>query len=145
MEYRFSNYVTPMKPRALTLLLAAFVQLAFSLTAAFAHHSISAEFDGNRRITLEGTVTKVEWANPHTFFYVDVRDPKSGTVVSWACELGSPNMLAAIGWTHGTLKLGMTVSLTGILARDGTHKVIAKNIVADGNKLTAWPSEHSVP
>ena len=75
------------------------------------------------------------------FFYVDVKDPKSGTVVNWACELGSPNMLATLGWTHATLKAGMNVSFTGTPARDGSHKVIARKIVVDGTPLVAWPSE----
>jgi len=112
---------------------------------AVGHHSISAEFDANRRIVLAGTVTKVEWANPHTFFYVDVKDPNTRTVVNWACELGSPNMLASLGWTQNTIKVGMTVTLTGTLARDSSRKVIARNITADGTKLTAWPSEAGNP
>ena len=92
-------------------------------------------------MTLSGPVTKVAWANPHSFFYIDVKDAKSGAVVSWACELGSPNMLAILGWTHSTLKVGMNVTLTGIPARDGTHKVIARNIVVNGTPVIAWPSE----
>src|SRR5882672_7678257 len=96
---------------------------------AFAHHSVSAEFDGNKRARLSGTVTKVEWMNPHTFFYVDVKDPKTGKVVNWACELGSPNGLVALGWTPSTLKVGMAVSLTGTVARDGSYKVNARNII----------------
>jgi hypothetical protein len=107
----------------------------------FAHHSVSAEFDVRRHVNLAGTVTKVEWMNPHTFFYIDVKDPKSGIVTNWACELASPNGLAALGWVPSTLRVGMFVSLTGTLARDGTRKVNARNIVADGRRLSAWPSE----
>lgn len=129
-----------MKARALALLSAAIVAILFTCSA-FAHHSLSAEFDLRRRIPLAGTVTKVEWANPHTFFYVDVKDPKTGDTLTWACELGSANMLHSLGWTRATLKAGMTVSLTGSVARDGTRKVNARNIVADGNRLAAWPSE----
>jgi len=128
--------------KTFTLWTAVLILTAFVPTA-FGHHSVSAEFDRNRRTMLTGIVTKVEWANPHTFFYVDVRDPKNGDVTTWACELGSPNMLATLGWTNKTLKVGMTVSLTGILARDGSHKLIARSIVADGNRLTAWPSEQT--
>ena len=94
---------------------------------------------------LSGTITKVTWTNPHSYFYVDVKEPKSGNVVNWSCELGSPNMLATLGWTNTTLKTGMNVSFTGILARDGSHKLIARNIVADGNRLIAWPSEQGAP
>jgi uncharacterized protein DUF6152 len=128
------------KAKVFRLLTTVSVPLVFVLTA-FAHHSISAEFDRTRQTMLTGIVTKVEWANPHTFFYVDVRDAKSGSVTKWTCELGSPNMLATLGWTSKTLRVGMMVSLTGILARDGSHKLIARSIVADGNRLTAWPSE----
>src|SRR5262245_1763063 len=132
-----------MNARRFTLLFTTILLVVPVRTSA--HHSVSAEFDGSRRIVLTGTITKVAWLNPHTFFYVDVRDPKGGNVVNWACELGSPNMLLALGWTQTTLKVGMTISFTGTLARDGSHKVIAKNIVADGSKLAASPSEHINP
>jgi hypothetical protein len=131
---------TMMKASSFAALLSGILIMAFT-TTVFAHHSISAEFDSTRRINLSGTLTKIAWGNPHSFFYLDVKDSKNGAVVSWACELGSPNMLATLGWTQSTLKVGMNVSLTGILARDGSHKVIARNLVADGNKLIAWPSE----
>jgi hypothetical protein len=133
-----------MKARTMAVLLSGIVTIAFASTA-FAHHSISAEFDSNRRVTLNGTITKVSWGNPHSFFYLDVKDSKNGAVVNWACELGSPNMLVTLGWTQSTLKVGMNVSLTGILARDGSHKVIARNVTADGNKIIAWPSERNSP
>jgi hypothetical protein len=130
-----------MKLRAFTLLLVAIIPTAF-VPRAFAHHSVSAEFDGNQKIMLTGTITKVAWSNPHAVFFVDVKGPKTGEVVNWMCELGSPNMLVSLGWTQSTLKVGMNVSFTGIRARDGSHKVIARNIVADGNRLIAWPSEN---
>jgi hypothetical protein len=112
---------------------------------AFAHHSISAEFDANSRITLTGIVSKVEWTNPHSFFYIETKDPKTGNTLTWACELGSPNMLSTLGWTRETLRVGMMVSFTGILARDGSRKVIPRKIVADGTNLVAWPNEHKTP
>src|SRR6478672_3985401 len=126
-----------MKTGWLTPWFGAFAAIVLSVAivlpvAMVAHHSIAVEFDEGRRVRLTGTITKVEWENPHTFFYIDVRDPKTGSVSNWACELGSPNTLANLGWTRTTLKVGMTVSLTGIVARDGSHKVIARKIVADG-------------
>ena len=130
--------------RNLLLMLSAAVLLAVSFTA-FAHHSVSAEFDLNRRTAMAGIVTKVEWANPHTFFYVDVKDPKNGNVVNWACELGSPNMLVRLGWTQSTLKVGMRVSFTGNLARDGTRKVNTRSVVVDGVPLIVWPSQAGTP
>jgi hypothetical protein len=133
-----------MKARAIILLLFLIQSIAFR-SVALPHHSISAEFDANRRIIVSGTITRVTWTNPHSLFYVDAKDPKTGNVLTWACELGSPNMLSTLGWTHNTLRVGMAVSLTGILARDGSHKVIARNIVADGSKVVAWPSEQNSP
>jgi hypothetical protein len=133
-----------MKPRTFPLLFVATV-LTTTPLPVFSHHSVSAEFDASQRLTLAGTVTRVTWSNPHSFFYVDAKDPKTAAVVSWMCELGSPNMLLTLGWTRETLKIGMTVSFTGTPARDGSKKVIARNIVADGNRLIAWPSEQTKP
>ena len=130
-----------MKLLAYTLLFSA-ISLMFTCVGV-AHHSISAEFDGNQHIFLSGTITKVAWINPHSFFYVDVKDAKTGNVVNWSCELGSPNMLGTLGWNRATLRVGMPVSLTGILARDGSHRVIARNIIANGNRLVAWPRERA--
>src|SRR5205814_6848996 len=128
------------KREALIILFGATVAIVLP-SAGLAHHSISAEFNAAQRVTLAGLITRVTWTNPHTFFYVDATDPKTGSVVNWACELGSPNMLQTLGWTQSTLKVGMMVTLIGVPARDRTHKVIARNIVADGTALVAWPSE----
>jgi hypothetical protein len=114
-------------------------------SSMFAHHSISAEFDARQLVNVAGTITKVAWGNPHTFFFVDAKDPKSGSISSWTCELGSPNMLTALGWTHSTLKAGMMVSLWGMPARDGSRKVIARKLVVDGMPIVAWPSEQGKP
>jgi hypothetical protein len=122
-----------MRKEPIPVLFAAIVLAAVTLPA-LAHHSVSAEFNGTQRIQLSGTVTKVAWLNPHTFFYVDAKDPKTGTTVNWSCELGSPQMLGTLGWTRSTLRVGMMVNFTGILARDGSRKVIARNIVADGRE-----------
>ena len=85
--------------------------------SASAHHSFAAEFDANSPIELTGTVTKVAWANPHTFFYIDVTTPK-GEVENWALEMGSPNGLMRRGWTRDSMKIGDVVSVDG-LAREG--------------------------
>lgn len=131
-----------MRAKSVPVFCSVFVVVALSLPI-FAHHSTSAEFDSTRRIMLMGMVTKVAWVNPHSYFLIEAKDPRNGILSTWACELGSPNMLATLGWKQNTLKVGMSVSFTGILARDGSHKVIARNIVADGSKLTAWPSEQT--
>jgi hypothetical protein len=87
--------------------------------AVFAHHSFAAEFDATKPMKLTGLVTKIEWQNPHTFFYIDVTDPAGGKVTNWAIELGSPNGLMRSGWTRNTLKIGDIVSVEGSLARTG--------------------------
>jgi hypothetical protein len=133
-----------MKARVFLLAFAILLQIALAGPIR-AHHSISAEFDTAHQVMVAGTITKVTWGNPHTFFFVDAKDPKSGLMVSWACELGSPNMLATLGWTHSTLKAGMMVSLAGTPARDGTRKVIARKLVVDGMPIVAWPSEQGKP
>src|SRR6187402_1711866 len=79
---------------------------------ADAHHSFAAEFDSEKPVTLTGTITKVQWSNPHTYFYIDVQDAK-GATHNWALELGSPNGLARQGWSRNTLKLGDSVTVEG--------------------------------
>src|SRR4051794_16379421 len=90
-----------------TKLGAAIVVFAMLLAARplMAHHSFAAEFDANKPFTMTGTVTKVEWMNPHTYFYIDVKDAKSGQVANWGMEMGSPNGLMRAGWTRNTMKV----------------------------------------
>ena len=108
---------------------------------AFAHHSFEAEFDRSRTVSLTGTVTKVEWMNPHTYFYIDVKDAKTGKVQNWACEMGSPNGLTSRGWTRNTLHVGMVVSVPGSRAKDGSFKINASNVtLPDGKSLNAASS-----
>src|SRR5262252_4390665 len=128
-----------MKIRVLAVLVAA-MSIA-SAMPVFAHHSFAAEFDSTKPVNLTGVVTKVEWMNPHTYFYVDVKDPQTGKVTNWACEMGSPNGLTRQGWTRNTLKVGMIVSLEGTRAKDGTTKANARNVTVDGKKLGAASSE----
>jgi hypothetical protein len=109
-----------------------------------AHHSFAAEFDANAPVELTGTVTKVEWANPHTFFYVDVQNER-GEYENWALELGSPNGLMRRGWTRDTLKLGDLVTVTGSRAKDGSFKGNARSVVlSTGRRLFAGSSEPGV-
>ena len=95
------------------------VLLRTGAAAVFAHHSFAAEFDAAKPMKLTGLVTKVEWQNPHTFFYIDVTDTATRKVTNWAIELGSPNGLMRQGWTRNTLKIGDIVSVEGSLARTG--------------------------
>jgi hypothetical protein len=127
-----------MHNRVLTLLAVLAVSAA---TPALAHHSFAAEFDANSPIDLTGTVTKVEWANPHTFFYVDVTNAK-GEVENWALEMGSPNGLMRRGWTRDSMKIGDTVTVTGSRAKDGSFKGNARSVMlADGKRLFAGSSQ----
>jgi hypothetical protein len=102
---------------------------------AGAHHSFSSEFDASKKLKFTGTVTQVQWRNPHTYFFVDVTDEK-GAVHNWAMELGSPNVLMRRGWTRESLKIGDQVTIEGSRARDMTYKGNATSIVmADGKRL----------
>jgi hypothetical protein len=128
-----------MRARVLTTFAAAIVLCAVA-APVFAHHSFSAEFDSKQVLKLTGTVTKVEWANPHTYFYIDVKDDKTGKIVNWACEMGSPNGLTGQGWTRNTLKIGMVVSLEGFKAKDGRNIANARTVTVDGQRLGAASS-----
>ena len=122
-----------MKPVS-TLLLATAITVA-GIAPVLAHHSFASEFDAAKHIKITGTVTKVEWRNPHAYFYVDAEDAK-GKVQNWAMELGSPNGLARRGWTRNSLKEGDTVTVEGSQARDNGLKGNASSVtMADGKRL----------
>ena len=108
------------------------LSVACAAIPALAHHSFSAEFDLNRKITLTGVVTKVEWTNPHTYFYVDV--PDSGKLVNWALETAGPNTLYRQGWRRDTLKVGDHVTVTAYRARDESHVASAREVVVGNGK-----------
>ena len=133
-----------MKRRVLTILAASALVVAFAIPV-LAHHSFAAEFDTAKSIDFTGVVTKVEWMNPHVYFYVDVKDPKTGKVTNWGCEMGSPNGLVRQGWTRATMKVGMVVTVEGTRAKDGTNRGNARNILVNGKKLSAASSEGTNP
>lgn len=111
---------------------AASLLLALS-GGASAHHSFSAIFDEGRPIEVTGTVTKVEWMNPHVWFYLDV-ERDDGSVESWAFEMGSPNRLQRYGWHQGSMPVGQVISVIGSRARDGTLKAAVENVVLPGGR-----------
>jgi hypothetical protein len=120
------------------LMLASSIALfALSLTAApgSAHHSFAGEFDVEKPIKLQGTITRVEWINPHAWIHMDVKRP-DGTVESWAIEGGTPNTLFRRGITRDSVKAGMVINVDGYLARDGSKKANGRDItLPDGRKL----------
>jgi hypothetical protein len=133
-----------MTTRVQTILFAAIVLIA-SAIPVLAHHSFAAEFDSSKAIDFSGVVTKVEWMNPHVYFYVDVKDPQTGKVTNWGCEMGSPNGLTRQGWTRNTMKIGMVVRVEGAAAKDGSNVANARNVTVDGKKLGAASSEATNP
>jgi hypothetical protein len=131
-----------MRAKTFKVLLATVAIVAMALPV-LAHHSFSAEFDTNRRVTLTGVVTKVAWQNPHTFFYIDVKDEATGKVNNWAVEMGSPNGLTGRGWTRNTLVIGNTVTVTNAArAKDGSFKINSNQVTfPDGRALGTASSD----
>ena len=119
--------------------------LMIAAVPGFAHHSFSAEYDRAKSISLKGTVTKVEWMNPHARFYVDVKDD-AGKVTNWEFELGSPNGLMRQGWTRNSLKPGDVITVNGSRAKDGSNLVNASNVAfEDGKRVLGGASSADDP
>ena len=120
-----------------SLLCGLAMVLGLAAVPAIAHHSFAAEYDAAKPITLTGTVTKVEWMNPHARFYIDVKD-ESGKMTNWELELGSPNGLMRRGWTRHSMKEGDVVTVQGSLAKDGSSLANARPVkLGDGRQLFA--------
>ena len=107
-----------------------------------AHHSFAAEFDDKQPLKLTGTLTKVEWTNPHVWFYFDVKDD-TGNVTNWGMEMGGPNGLLRAGWTRNSMKAGDVVTVDGFKARSGKPLGNATSVVlaSTGQKLFAASSQ----
>lgn len=103
---------------------------------ALAHHSFSAVFDADQKVTLKGTVTKFDFINPHGRLYFDVKDEQSGKVVNWSAEVANPNALLRLGWSKTTVKAGDVLTVTGTKARDGSHFMLGQSFtLPDGRQL----------
>ena len=133
-----------MKLRALLVLTISFA-LTFAAIPAFPHHGFAAEFDIKKPITITGTLTKIEWTNPHAFLYIDAKD-ETGKVVNWAFELGSPNGLMRRGWTRHSLKVGDTITVDGYCAKDGSRIANARSVkLSDGRTVFAGSPDDGGP
>ena len=133
--------------RAVQILVLTVAALTLTVTSVPAHHSFSAEFDRNKPFKMTGTVTKVMWQNPHTFFYIDVKDEKTGKVTNWGMEMGSPNILMRQGWRRDTMKVGDVVTVDGSLAKDGSPTGNASTVMlaSTGKRLFAGSSQGTTP
>ena len=107
-----------------------------------AHHAFAAEFDANKPITLTGAVTRIEWTNPHAWFYIDVKD-EAGQITNWGWEMNSPNALMRAGWTRNSVKIGDIVAVEGSRAKNGSNNANARVVIlkATGQRLFAASSQ----
>jgi hypothetical protein len=98
------------------------------------HHSFAAEFDGTKPVRLVGIITRIEWTNPHSYFYLDVKDSK-GHISNWACETGNPGALSRRGWKKGDIKYGDPLIVDGYLAKDGSKFIDARRVTLPDGRV----------
>ena len=126
---------------------ALLLALLLAAMPAAAHHSFAAEYDSTKVVKLTGNVTRVDWQNPHAYFYIDVKNTQTGRVENWAFEMGAPSVIARQGWTKTTLKIGDVIIVEGTRAKDGgTHgNARSVHMAGTGKKLGAGSSEGTNP
>ena len=132
-----------MKSKSKTNSACVLLLMLAAAVSAYAHHSFAAEFDANKPVNITGAVTKVEWQNPHVWFYIDVKDASSGKVSNWGIEMGSPNGLMRIGWDRKAMKTGDIVTVEGSRAKDNSNNANARSVTlgSTGKKLFASSSQ----
>jgi hypothetical protein len=128
----------------LALIVSALLVMVLPLAA---HHSFSAQYDSTKPVNLTGAVTKIEWNNPHVYFYIDVKDPATGKVENWALEMGAPAVIQRNGWTRNSMKVGDMVIVEGTRAKTGAPHANARSVTmqSTGKKLGAGSSESITP
>lgn len=126
----------------------AFGVLALSLALVVsvpvvAHHSFAAQYDSAQPVKLQGAVTKIEWNNPHVYFYIDVKEAETGRIANWAFEMGAPAVIQRNGWTRNTMKIGDMVVVEGSRAKNGANHGNARTVTmaSTGKRLGAGSSE----
>jgi hypothetical protein len=123
------NFVNTMRTKSKLILALTFSSIVLPIEA---HHSFAAEYDASKAVRITGVISKVEWTNPHSYLYIDVKDDK-GNLASWTCEGGAPNTLSRRGFTKNAIKIGDTVTIDGYGAKDGSHLMDARRItLSDG-------------
>src|SRR5262245_17731848 len=126
---------------------AIFLSAFAAAVPASGHHSFAAEYDSTKPVKLTGNVTRVDWQNPHVYFYIDVKNADTGRVENWAFEMGAPSVIARQGWTKTTMKVGDVVIVEGTRAKDGGTHGNARSVymASTGKKLGAGSSEGVTP
>ena len=125
--------------------IAGLAAMAGWATSASAHHAFAAEFDANKPVNFKGTITRMEWVNPHTWMHIQVKNA-NGTMENWAIEAGTPNVLFRRGFTRDTLKVGTEVVVDGYRAKDGSRRANGRDVTfADGRKLFLGSSGIGAP
>jgi len=134
-----------MKRTALIMFLLALLALLSMSASLEAHHSFAAEYDRLKPIKFTGTVTKVEWMNPHIYYYVDVKDA-GGKITNYAVEGGTPNSLRRQGWGKDSLRIGDTVTVDGFLAKNGSNHVNGRTVtLPDGRRVFGGSADDGGP
>jgi hypothetical protein len=125
--------IRPFATKKATRKLLSFLLIAFTVQSGSvnAHHAFSAQYDADAPVSFTGVVVKVDWLNPHAYFYVDVEDPATGKVTTWACELGSPVSMQRQGWKREDLVIGETLQVEGSKSRDGSPSMSASAVTVE--------------
>ncbi len=120
-------------------LLFAAAAMMIAATPIIAHHSFAAEFDASQALRVTGALTKIEWTNPHSYFYIDVKD-ENGNISKWSCEAGSPGALSRRGFKRGDIKLGDTIIVDGYRAKDGSRLMDARRVTLPDGRIVSGAS-----